>query len=509
MWEKVAPGEAVQGEADMKGGGHPMARKNHLCIYHAKGECTRGSLCTWAHCNREIGQVVVDYKQLGVKLDMCRHFLAGACWAGADCAWAHSEEEQMAPMVYKKMDKITQWQGRFFWKDKTQWSGWQECDPPGARHEGRRAGANARSSTDHAGGGAGETQQRVLAEMNPREEVTVQPWTDPAPWQQPAEQAKGKPDAKGEQKGKSDAKGEQKGQTDAQDAWLEKGGGSKSRESNLSPAAKGEQKGKSDKGPERWICPTCGRRNQTGNTCYCFAEKGKSKGQTHGDALMGQERWQWRQRHVNEEAHVLEDGAAARCPGHAVDEEGPAQPPLTAPEEDEDEDEKSADDEAAPPPMGGEDFATGLIFDARGLLVEDEEEKQEDEEEDEHEDEHDDEKQDEEKQDEEKQDEEKQDENEEEKQDERDDEDEDEEGPAQPPLEEDEYEDEEDEYEQPAEVEEAQPDPEPELEQWSGEEVEAPYRIAQHRLIVMPPPPCQTCQGSPCWCTKNQRRFQR
>ncbi len=348
MWEKVAPGEAVQEEADMKGGGkegahgdHPVARKNHLCIYHAKGECTRGSLCTWAHGNGEIGQVVFDYKQLGVKLDMCRHFLAGACWAGADCAWAHSEEEQMAPMVYKKMDKITQWQGRFFWKDKTQWSGWQECDPPGGRHEGRRAGANIRSSTDHAGGGAGETQQRVLAEMNPREEVTVQPWTDPAPWQQPAEQAKGKPDAKGEQKGKSDAKGEQKGQTDAQDAWLEKGGGSKSRESNLSPAAKGEQKGKSDKGPERWICPTCGRRNQTGNTCYCFAEKGKSKGQTHGDALMGQERWQWRPRHVNEEAHVLEDGAAARCPGHAVDEEGPAQPPLTAPEED----EKSVEDE--------------------------------------------------------------------------------------------------------------------------------------------------------------------
>ena len=387
MWEKVAPGEAVQGEADMKGGGHPMARKNHLCIYHAKGECARGSLCTWAHGNGEIGQVVVDYKQLGVKLDMCRHFLAGACWAGADCAWAHSEEEQMAPMVYKKMDKITQWQGRFFWKDKTQWSGWQECDPPGARH----AGANARSSTDHAGGGAGKTQQQVLAEMNLAEE--------------------------------------------RDSGWR-----------------------------------------------------------------------QWRQRHVNEEAHVLEDGAAARCPGHAVDEEGPAQPPLTAPEEDE---EKSVDDEAAPPPMGGENFATGLIFDARGLLVEDEEEKQEDEEEDEHEDEHDDEKQDEEKQDEEKQDEEKQDENEEEKQDERDDEDEDEEGPAQPPLEEDEYEDEEDEYEQPAEVEEAQPDPEPELEQWSGEEVEAPYRIAQHRLIVMPPPPCWTCQGSPCWCTKNQRQFQR
>jgi hypothetical protein len=479
VWEKVAPGEAVQGEADMNFRGIPTTRKNYLCIYHAKGECTRGSLCTWAHGNGEIGQVVVDHKQTGVKLDMCRHFLAGACWAGADCAWAHSETEQMAPMVYKKMHKITQWQGRFFWKDKTQWSGWQECDPPGGRQ------------------------------------------------------------------------GKQKGQTDAQDAWREKGGGSNSRESNLSPAAKGEQKGKSDKGPERWICPTCGRHNQTGNTCYCFAEKGKSKGQTHGDALMGQERWQWQPRHVNEEAHVLEDGAAARCPGHAVDEEGPAQPPLPAPEEDEksvedeekqedydydydydeDEDEegpaqppltapeeddepepeKSGDD-AAPPPMGGEFVATGLIFDARGLLVEDEE--------DEHEDEHD-----EEKKDEEKQDEEKKDEDEEEKQDEYDNEDED---LWLETIEEHEYEDEEDEqpaeveeqpyhpwwlereeheYEQPAEVEE-QPCPEPELEQWPGEEVEAPYRIAQHRLIVMPPPPCQTCQGSPCWCTKNQRQLQ-
>ena len=500
MREKVAPGEAVQGEADMKGGGQPMARKNHLCIYHAKGECARGSLCTWAHGNREIGQVVVDYKQLGVKLDMCRHFLAGACWAGADCAWAHSEEEQRAPMKYKKMDKITQWQGRFFWKDKTQWSGWRECDPPGARH------ANA---------------------------------------------------------------SEQKDQTDAQNAWLEKGGGSKCRESNLSPAAKGKQKGKSDKGPERWICPTCGRRNQTGNTCYCFTEKGKSKGQTHGDALMGQERWQ------DDPAVSCARYPAARCPAQppltapeedeksvedeegpaqppltapeedeksvedeekqedydydydydededlwleTIDEEGPAQPPLTAPEEDDEpEPEKSGDDEAAPPPMGGELFATGLIFDARGLLVEDEE--------DEHEDEHD-----EEKKDEEKQDEEKQDEDGEEKQDEHDNEDED---LWLETIEEHEYEDEEDEYEQPAEVEEQpyhpwwlerveeheyeqpaeveeQPyHPEPELEQWPGEEVEAPYRIAQHRLIVMPPPPCQTCQGSPCRCTKNQRRLQ-
>ena len=59
---------------------------------------------------------------------------------------------------------------------------------------------------------------------------------------------------------------------------------------------------------------------------------------------------QLRRGHLNKEGHVQEDGAAAQRPGHAVDEEGPAQPPLAAPEEDEDGDEKSADDEAALPP---------------------------------------------------------------------------------------------------------------------------------------------------------------
>ena len=140
MWEKVAPGEAVQEEADMKGGGkesahghNPVVMKNYLCHYHQRGECMRGSLCTWAHGKWEIGEVVVDHKRLGAKLDLCRHFSAGACWAGKDCAWAHSEEEQRAPMVFKKMVKIIQWKGRFFQKDKTLWCGWRECEAPGAR----------------------------------------------------------------------------------------------------------------------------------------------------------------------------------------------------------------------------------------------------------------------------------------------------------------------------------------------------------------------------------------
>ena len=239
----------MQEEADMKGSGkegahgdRPVARKNYLCRHHARGECMRGLLCTWAHSKEQIGQVVVDYKQLGAKLDLCRHFLAGACWAGADCAWAHSEKEQMAPMVYKKMEKIIQWQGRFFQQDKTRWSGWLECEAPFASPppaEGRTAGENARSSTDHAGGEWQECQKfyRECQEF----------------------------------------------------------------QQNMAEMHKGEESAR---------------------------------------------RIKWRQRHLNEEAHEMEflqlqeDGAAAQCPGHAVGEEGPAQPP----EEDEDEDEKSADD---------------------------------------------------------------------------------------------------------------------------------------------------------------------
>jgi hypothetical protein len=65
-----------------------MFTKTKMCSFFMKGQCTKGSACTYAHSGSEHrGKPDLSRTQ------MCSAFLAGACKKGSRCIYAHHESE--------------------------------------------------------------------------------------------------------------------------------------------------------------------------------------------------------------------------------------------------------------------------------------------------------------------------------------------------------------------------------------------------------------------------------
>jgi hypothetical protein len=65
-----------------------MFAKTKMCSFFMKGQCTKGSACTYAHSGSDYrGKPDLSRTQ------MCSAFLAGACKNGRRCGYAHHESE--------------------------------------------------------------------------------------------------------------------------------------------------------------------------------------------------------------------------------------------------------------------------------------------------------------------------------------------------------------------------------------------------------------------------------
>jgi hypothetical protein len=65
-----------------------MYTKTKMCTFFMKGQCTKGSACTYAHsCSDQRGKPDLSRTQ------MCSAFLAGACKNGKRCGYAHHQSE--------------------------------------------------------------------------------------------------------------------------------------------------------------------------------------------------------------------------------------------------------------------------------------------------------------------------------------------------------------------------------------------------------------------------------
>lgn len=78
---------------DVPVAGSGVLTKTKLCKFFARGQCTHGSACTFAHGRREL-QAQPDL----YRTEMCFDFTnTGRCHYGKDCRYAHSQEELRHP----------------------------------------------------------------------------------------------------------------------------------------------------------------------------------------------------------------------------------------------------------------------------------------------------------------------------------------------------------------------------------------------------------------------------
>ena len=88
-WQRASaaeewPEDRVYSEED-------FVTKWYMCEYYPKGQCTRGTHCSWAHDESEIGQKGPNAQK--VKCTLCHFFTRGHCRYGEECTYAHGEAE--------------------------------------------------------------------------------------------------------------------------------------------------------------------------------------------------------------------------------------------------------------------------------------------------------------------------------------------------------------------------------------------------------------------------------
>jgi len=86
-----------------------LKKKKELCGRFARGHCSLGKVCSFAHGEAELNTVGLSVCGK-VKTQLCRNFEAGRCIYGPNCNNAHGEQEigmkrpppELAPPMYKR-----------------------------------------------------------------------------------------------------------------------------------------------------------------------------------------------------------------------------------------------------------------------------------------------------------------------------------------------------------------------------------------------------------------------
>eukprot|EP00927_Polykrikos_kofoidii_P038521 TRINITY_DN3290_c0_g1_i1.p1 TRINITY_DN3290_c0_g1~~TRINITY_DN3290_c0_g1_i1.p1 ORF type:complete len:602 (-),score=88.33 TRINITY_DN3290_c0_g1_i1:104-1909(-) len=127
--EEMAPAEASENQimcqqwmesSGQDGSEYPLvsgthAEKRTLCKFWLGGHCDRGSFCSFAHGEHEIGQPAIvslenpqtapSVSGAAEKRTVCKFWLNGQCERGSNCGFAHGEHElgQLAPQPSQDM----------------------------------------------------------------------------------------------------------------------------------------------------------------------------------------------------------------------------------------------------------------------------------------------------------------------------------------------------------------------------------------------------------------------